>query len=142
MSEQSQSTYPGERLGLPAEGPRSVASWGRRIAAIAIDWAASWLVALAIFPGQLTDGRSTTVDLVAVPAVAVVQTALLTALVSGSFGHIVCRLAVVSVNSRPLGLLRPLLRAVLVYLIVPPLVFNRDSRGLHDLAAGTVVIRR
>jgi uncharacterized RDD family membrane protein YckC len=26
--------------------------------------------------------------------------------------------------------------------VIPPLVFNRDSRGLHDLAAGTVVIRR
>jgi len=26
--------------------------------------------------------------------------------------------------------------------VVPPLVFNRDQRGLHDLAARTVTLRR
>jgi len=119
-----------------------VASWGRRLLAIIVDWAASWLVALALFPGVLTDDESTFADLILVPGVAVVETALFTALLGGSFGPLVCRLAVVSVDGRPLGLLRPLIRAVLVYLVIPPLVFNRDNRGLHDLAARTVVIRR
>jgi len=119
-----------------------VASWGRRLLAILLDWGASWLVALAIFPGVLTDDESTVADLVLVPGIAVLETAVFTALLSGSFGHLVCRLAVVTVDGRPLGLLRPLVRAVLVYLVVPPLVFNRDNRGLHDLAASTVLIRR
>src|SRR5690606_24457686 len=30
--------YPGERLGLPEEGSGSVSGWGRRIAALVIDW--------------------------------------------------------------------------------------------------------
>ena len=31
-------SYVGERLGLPAEGPGAVASWGRRILALSVDW--------------------------------------------------------------------------------------------------------
>jgi uncharacterized RDD family membrane protein YckC len=26
--------------------------------------------------------------------------------------------------------------------VVPPVIYNRDRRGLHDLAAGTVTVRR
>jgi hypothetical protein len=33
-----ESRWPGERLGLPAEGPRSIARLGRRVAALFIDW--------------------------------------------------------------------------------------------------------
>lgn len=134
--------YAGQRLGLPVKGPGSVASWPRRVLAVAIDWGASWLVAMAIFPGALTDGRSTTADLLLVPAIAVAQTAFFTAFLGGSFGHVACRMGIVRLDGQPLGLLRPLLRAVLVYLVIPPLVFNRDNRGLHDLAAGTVLLNR
>ena len=34
--------YPGSRLGLPADGPRSVASWGRRVLALVVDWSAGY----------------------------------------------------------------------------------------------------
>jgi len=27
-------------------------------------------------------------------------------------------------------------------LVIPPLVMDRDARGLHDFAAGTAVLRR
>ena len=134
--------HPGQRLGLPADGPGSVASWRRRILAIVVDWGASWLFAIALFPGPLLDERTTTADLVLVPLVAIVQSAFFLALAGGSFGHLACRLVVARLDGRPLGLLRPLLRSVLVYLVVPPLVFNQDNRGLHDLAAGTVLLRR
>jgi hypothetical protein len=40
------------------------------------------------------------------------------------------------------NLLQALLRTLLICLVIPPLVFNRDQRGLHDLAVGTVTIRR
>src|SRR3712207_9567157 len=40
--------YAGQRLGLPEDGPGSVASWGRRIVALFIDWIASPLVAAVI----------------------------------------------------------------------------------------------
>jgi uncharacterized RDD family membrane protein YckC len=38
--------------------------------------------------------------------------------------------------------LQAFVRTLLICLVIPPLVFNRDQRGLHDLATGTVPIRR
>lgn len=110
--------------------------------AIAVDWAASWLVAIAFFPAALTDETATAADLLAVPLIAVAQSVFFLALLGGSFGHLACRMAVVRLDRRPLGLVRPLVRTVLVYLVIPPLVFTQDNRGLHDLAAGTVLVNR
>jgi uncharacterized RDD family membrane protein YckC len=76
------------------------------------------------------------------PVVFVVEVALFTTLAGGSFGQIPLRLAVIHIDRKPLNLLQSLLRAVLVSLVVPPLVFNNDHRGLHDLAVGSVVVRR
>ena len=36
---------------------------------------------------------------------------------------------------------RSALRTLLLCLVVPPLVFDRDQRGLHDKAAGSVAVR-
>ena len=36
-----------------------------------------------------------------------------------------------------MSLLRCVLRQVLVAVVVPPLVFRPDGRGLHDMAAGS-----
>ena len=40
-------------------------------------------------------------------------------------------------DGRPLTLLAALLRTLMVCLVVPPLVFRPDGRGLHDLATGS-----
>ena len=37
-SESGPNDYPGQRLGLPESGPGSIAGFGRRIAALLIDW--------------------------------------------------------------------------------------------------------
>jgi uncharacterized RDD family membrane protein YckC len=134
--------YAGQRLGLPAEGPRSVASWGRRIAALLIDWGASWAVAVAIFGSDLTKPPTTWVDLFAVPMIAIAQTVIFLLLLSGSFGQVLLRVAVARLDGRRLNPWQALVRTVLVYLLIPPVVFNRDNRGLHDLAVGTITIKR
>jgi uncharacterized RDD family membrane protein YckC len=68
---------------------------------------------------------------------------VLTALVGGSFGKLVTgvRVARYDGSGRPPDLLRSLLRVVLVCLVVPPLVYKPDGRGLHDLAAGTTTVQ-
>ena len=48
-SDAPSSDWPGQRLGLPESGPRSVARIGRRIAAIAIDWAIAVAISAAFF---------------------------------------------------------------------------------------------
>jgi hypothetical protein len=71
-----------------------------------------------------------------------VESTLLSWLAGGSFGQLLCRIAVFRLHRPPLGLPRAVLRAGLVSLALPPLIIGPDRRGLPDLAAGTVVINR
>jgi len=71
-----------------------------------------------------------------------VQMTVLTGLLGASIGQRVLGMAVVRLDRHPVGLPRAAVRSLLICLAIPPLVFDRDSRGLHDLAAGTVVVRR
>jgi len=41
----------------------------------------------------------------------------------------------------PPGFLPAAIRTALIALVLPAVVFDRDGRGLHDKAAGTVVLR-
>ena len=131
--------YPGARLGVPEDGPGSVASWGRRVLALAVDWFASLAVASLVFGGGVwgQDWQAW-----APMGVFLLEATLLTALAGGSFGQLVTRIVVVRLDNRPVNLFQALARTALICLVVPPLIFNRDSRGLHDLAVGTVALRR
>ena len=133
-------SYAGQRLGLPETGRGSVASWGRRILALCVDWFASILVAGAIVgQGVLSShGWEAWMPLL----VFLVEGSLLTPLVGGSFGQLLLRVAVVRLDRRPVSLLVAGLRTLLICLVVPPVIYNRDRRGLHDLVAGTVTVRR
>jgi uncharacterized RDD family membrane protein YckC len=71
-----------------------------------------------------------------------VEASLLTPLVGGSFGQLLLRVAVVRLDRRPVSLLVAGLRTLLICVVVPPVIYNRDRRGLHDLVAGTVTVRR
>lgn len=46
-----------------------------------------------------------------------------------------------SETERPVGLYRALLRGVLLALVVPALIMDKDRRGIHDRIAGTLVRR-
>lgn len=126
--------YPGQRLGRPASGPGSVASWRIRILALFIDWFASLGVSSAIV--GFDDSNQLTL------LIFWVEAAFLTSLVGGSFGQIATRIAVTRLDGRPVSLLRSLGRWFLVCLVIPPLIYDPDRRGLHDLAADTLVVRR
>lgn len=135
--------YPGSRLGLPESGRGAVASWLARVAALLVDWFASLAVASLVFgSGVFGSGPEQFATL----GIFVLEAGVLTALAGGSFGQVVLRLAVVRLapdgSRRPVGLLVALGREILVALVIPPLVFNRDNRGLHDIVFGTVVVRR
>lgn len=134
-----QATAPGADLGLPATGAGRLASWGSRIAALIIDWFAS-LAASLVFASrdQVSAGNARWVPLV----VLVVESALLTASLGGSFGQLLLGVRVRRVDRTPLvGIGRSLLRSVLIALVLPAVIFDQDRRGLHDRAAGTVVVR-
>lgn len=116
------------------------ASWARRVLALFVDWVASSLVVLGVIgPGGWSeDPRSGFYVL----GVFVLQSWLLTAIAGGSFGKLATRMRVVRVDGSggPPDLLRSLLRQVLVALVIPPLIFRADGRGVHDMAAGSATV--
>lgn len=136
--------YPGERLGLPKDGPGAVAGWTRRLVAIFVDWVASTLVATFLFGYQWFGETAGEQGLVGAAPLLVflVEATVLTALLGGSFGQLALRVHVVRLDGRPVGLLESLVRTFLILLVVPPLIFNRDQRGLHDMLVRTVTVRR
>ncbi|MFC7504036.1 RDD family protein [Nocardioides sp. CPCC 206347] len=117
------------------------ASWGRRILALLVDWMLCTLVVIAIFGlDEYTEPGS--IASVLVLAVYVVETALTTWLAGGSIGKLLTGLCVVPADGhlRKLNPLKAFGRQVLVALVIPPLVFRSDGRGLHDLFAGTSTV--
>jgi uncharacterized RDD family membrane protein YckC len=138
--------YPGNRLGLPADGSGSVAGWGRRVLALFLDWLIAGLIASAVTGEPLWAGGNdrNLAQLVSFFA----MTAILTGLAGGTIGHRLCGLRVIRTQpggtgySGQVGLLSGAIRALLICLLIPPVVYDRDRRGLHDHAAGTVVVRR
>jgi uncharacterized RDD family membrane protein YckC len=131
--------YAGQRLGLPEDGPGSVASWGRRILALFLDWIASSLV--AGFITSVADLSADTDRLLPL-LVFLAEVTLFTGVAGASFGQLALRVVVVRVDGRPVTILNAMVRTVLICLVIPPVVFNRDNRGLHDLAAGTITLNR
>lgn len=127
-----QQEWPGQRLGLPDTGPRSVARLGRRIIAIAIDWALASLVGYLFFDA---DGFAILV------AFAALQYLFLVTL-SGSIGHILLGMRVVPLRPAWIGLWRPAVRTLLLCLVIPAVIYDGSQRGLHDQLAGTVLVRR
>jgi uncharacterized RDD family membrane protein YckC len=126
--------YPGQQFGLPEDGPRSAAGVGRRLGALVIDWLACLAISLAIFHTQRATQLSTYILFGA-------EIWLLTALTGYTLGKRVLGIRVARVDGKPVGLVMGLLRAVLLLLVVPALIFDKDLRGLHDRAARTIVIR-
>jgi uncharacterized RDD family membrane protein YckC len=107
-----------------------VAGVGRRLGALLIDWLLCSLVALGAF-----HDRFWTIVVFAV------EVYLLTATTGFTVGKRLLGLRVARLDGRPVGFGRSLLRVLLLLAVVPPLVLDKDLRGLHDRAAGTVVIR-
>ncbi|MDR6613585.1 RDD family protein [Leifsonia sp. 1010] len=125
------SRYPGERLGLPEVGPRSVGRVGRRIAAIVIDWAIASLLSFAFFHYD----SWATISIFAVLQIVFIPT------LGGSVGHRALGMRVVAVRGGWVGVWRPIVRTLLLCIVIPALVWDSDQRGFHDKIAGTVLIR-
>jgi uncharacterized RDD family membrane protein YckC len=128
--------YRGERLGLPENGPGSIASIGRRVAALFIDWALSVLIAYGLIAHRNLH-QANNWALVVFAAVSVVGLGL----VGSTPGKLIMRLRVMHVGG---GRLRPLavvLRTLMVLVVVPAVVWDRDTRGLHDRAVKAVQVR-
>ncbi|WP_101947244.1 RDD family protein [Mycobacterium sp. 3519A] len=137
---QAPSEYPGQRLGLPQSGPKSLARMGRRVAALFVDWLIAYgLAALAMSLGLVSrPGLST-----AVLIVWFVLGAVSVRLFGFTPGQYALGLMVVPVDNRQhVGFGRALVRGVLIAVVIPPLITDSDLRGLQDKVTNTAVVRR
>jgi uncharacterized RDD family membrane protein YckC len=112
-----------------------LASFGRRLAALAIDWALCTLVA-SLFADLRTNPWPQLI-------VFVLMHAFFVGLFGQTPGMAVVRIRCVSiVDGGAIGLPRALVRAVLLALFIPAVISDGDGRGLHDRAAKSVMVRK
>jgi uncharacterized RDD family membrane protein YckC len=122
----------GQRLGLPPDGPGSVAGFGRRIVALFVDWVPCAVLALLLTENPWWSAL----------VFFYVLTVLSVTLFGRTPGHaaVGVRVAMLDGSRPPFGAAS--IRTVLICLgLIPPAIYNADGRGLHDRAAGTIVLR-
>jgi uncharacterized RDD family membrane protein YckC len=120
----------------------------RRLGAFAVDWTISVLVTFLVLPYDLYTGEGPVPNSVlgvpesswAVLGVFAVMTAALVSLTGSTVGHRLFSLQVWQVRPGSFTL-QVVVRTLLTCLFVPGLIVLADGRGLHDLAAGTRLVR-
>lgn len=112
-----------------------MAGFGQRVVAFAVDAVAANALAFLFVQTQGPAGLY-------VLAAFGLAVWLSTAFLGASLGHLVCGLEVLRLDHQRVGLWRALIRTGLLCLLIPAAIWDRDGRGLHDVAAGTVLVRR
>ena len=106
---------------------------GRRLAALSIDWLASLLV------GLLFTQKWGGLDAL---GIFYAEVLLFTSLLGASAGQRFLRIRVVRVvDQGSVPVLAVVIRSILLFMVIPAAIYDRDGRGLQDRATGTVVIR-
>lgn len=134
----SEDKYRGERMGLPETGAGSLATTGRRVAALVIDWLLAAGIGLLIF--NVWDGApdQATTNLLVWVLISVVSVWLF----AFTPGQAALGMGVVRVDVPVrVGVGRSFFRVLLTIFILPPVITDIDGRGLQDRATQTAVIR-
>jgi uncharacterized RDD family membrane protein YckC len=134
--------YRGERLGLPAGGPGSLAGTGARIGALLVDCVASGLVASLFVRRSDLHGAASHLP----GSWSLIPLALdyVVGLVLGgqTLGMHLFGMRVVRVDrDQRLSAVLVVTRTAMLFALVPAVVVDRDGRGLHDRLTGTAVVR-
>lgn len=67
---------------------------------------------------------------------------IFSATIGSSVGQRIVGLRLELLSGGYAGLVRPIVRTLLLALVIPALIWDGDQRGLHDKAAGTILVRR
>ncbi|WP_084037900.1 RDD family protein [Demequina sp. NBRC 110053] len=123
------------------------ASVGRRLAGVGIDWVLCLLISSAFFavPAAAELSPVERVLVAGAPLATVgiwmAQHLILVATLGSTTGHRLLGMRVVRVDGSPVvGLVKALIRTVLLALVIPAVVWDGEGRGLHDSAAGTRIV--
>ena len=123
---------------MPQRGQGSLARFGRRAVAISVDWFLCIVIASGLMSYRLGEaGLGSFKPLV----VLVVMNLLLVGTLGSTIGHRLLGIRVVRLGGAPAGPFRALIRTVLLAVVIPAVIWDRDTRGYHDKIAGTITIR-
>ena len=125
--------YPGQGLGRPQDGPGSIPSLIRRVGGLCIDWGIAVALAWALLPYEWVN--------LGITGIWLVLTILAVGFMGHSVGHLILGMQVQTLDGRPSGFAKAFVRTVLIALVIPALIMDRDQRGLNDRAIGTVLVR-
>ena len=111
---------------------------GRRLAAISIDWLASYLIAFAFFAGGGNFGERITGSRIPTTLILITEYAILVALTGASFGHRLLKLKVVNYADGGFpSPLQALIRTVLMALVITAITYDEEGRGIHERLSQT-----
>ncbi|MBR8744419.1 RDD family protein [Nocardiopsis sp. MG754419] len=149
--------YRGNRLGLPEDGPGSVPGVARRLVGLGLDWGIAVLLVwgainLGLIGGELSAAAASGGDQ---EALALTNfTTLSTLVVFAAMNIVLLTLFGTTIGRRIVGVgitgtgergwpwfVSMAVRTFLLCLVIPAVVYDRDTRGLHDRAAGTIATR-
>jgi uncharacterized RDD family membrane protein YckC len=123
---------------MPRGGRGSMGRFGRRLVGVVIDWALCQLLAYGLFDKAFgAAGAGSFLPL----GIFAVENLLLVGTLGSTIGHRVVGLRVLSTDGRAARPLQVLVRTLLLCLFLPAMFWDKDGRGLHDRAAGTVIVR-
>lgn len=115
---------------------------GRRLAAITIDWLASYAIAFAFFAGGGNFGERVSGSRVPTTLILVAEYAVLIALTGASFGHRLMRMKVVDFSHGGLPTIRQaLIRTGLMAIVITAITYDEDGRGIHERFSQTKLER-
>ena len=150
-------TYRGNRLGLPESGTGSVPGVVRRLVGLALDWGlASMIVWGAINLGLIGQEHAaaaagggeqealalTNFTTLSTLSVFAAMSLLLLTLFGTTIGRRIVGVGITATGDRSWPwFVSMAVRTVLLCLVIPAVVYDRDTRGLHDRAAGTIATR-
>lgn len=134
--------WPGERFGLPKDGPGSLATRGVRLLALLLDFVMMALVTSLFADFDVNDPQVMQQFNYLSVLVWFVITSVMISLFGFTAGKALLGLRVVRLDGKPMvGPLRAIPRTLLTGLLLPAAIGDADGRGLHDKATGTVVVR-
>lgn len=134
-------SYRGERLGLPQRGAGSIASLARRFGAFVVDVVIAGLVASIFVQANVHDVAAMQVQnywgVVVWFGITVIAVSFF-GFTPGMalFGIRVARLD----GATMVGPFRAIPRTLLIVVLIPVVIWDRDYRGLHDKLAKTAVV--
>lgn len=149
--------YRGNRLGLPENGPGSVPGVMRRLVGLALDWGLAvllvWgavslgligqdLAAAAASGGEEEALALTNFTTLSTLVVFAAMNIVLLTLFGTTIGRRIVGVGITATGERTWPwFLSMTVRTLLLCLVIPAVVYDRDTRGLHDRAAGTITTR-